>query len=149
MGSIGKGLAAGLVATIVLSIIMVIKAQAGLLPAFNAIQMIAGILGAPLIAGWIGHFAIGVVLWGVLFALLYPMLPGGNGMGKGLVFGVLAWLAMMIIFMPVAGAGFFGLAIGLPVVVATLVLHLIYGAVLGATYAALGGGSAARLQQAR
>jgi len=40
----------------------------------------------------------------------------------------------MITFMPLAGHGLFGLALGVQAVVATLVLHLIYGATLGIGY---------------
>lgn len=137
MGQIGKGIVAGFIATVVLSIIMVIKAFMHVLPAFNAIEMIHGITGGPLIMGWVGHFVIGALIWGTLFALLYGALPGSNAFVKGLTFSVLAWLAMMIIFMPVAGAGFFGLVIGWPVVLVTLLLHLIWGAVLGLSYARL------------
>ena len=36
-----------------------------------------------------------------------------------------------------AGAGLFGLQIGIAVPIATLVLHIIFGAVLGAVYGAL------------
>jgi hypothetical protein len=42
---------------------------------------------------------------------------------------------MMIIFMPLAGHGLFALSLGPQATVATLVLHLIYGAVLGVAYA--------------
>lgn len=139
MANLGKGILAGLIATVVLSIVMIIKTFMHLLPAFNAIEMIHSIVGGLLVDGWIGHFVIGVLVWGLLFSLLYDRLPGSSGVSKGLVFAIGAWLAMMIVFMPAAGAGFFGLAIGAPVVLATLVLHLIYGAVLGGSYAGLGG----------
>lgn len=135
MGQIGKGIVAGFIATVVLSIMMAIKAFMHVLPAFNAIEMIHGLTDGPLIMGWVGHFVIGAVIWGTLFALLFGVLPGRSAFAKALVFSVLAWLAMMLVFMPVAGAGFFGLAIGLPVVIATLVLHLIWGGVLGLSYA--------------
>ena len=52
-----------------------------------------------------------------------------------LVFGALAWLAQMIFFMPLAGNGLFALSLGPQATVATLVLHLIYGAALGVAYA--------------
>jgi hypothetical protein len=42
---------------------------------------------------------------------------------------------MMVIFMPLAGHGLFALALGHQATAATLVLHLIYGAVLGVAYA--------------
>lgn len=137
MGQIGKGIVAGFIATVVLSIIMVIKAFMHILPAFNSVEMIHGLTGGPLIMGWVGHFVIGALVWGTLFALLFGVLPGRNAIAKALGFSVLAWLAMMLVFMPVAGAGFFGLAIGLPVVIATLVLHLIWGVALGASYVRL------------
>ena len=56
---------------------------------------------------------------------------------KGLIFGALAWLAMMIIFTPLAGHGLFALSVGPQATVATLALHLIYGAVLGGVYGLL------------
>ena len=44
-------------------------------------------------------------------------------------------LAMMIVFMPLGGHGPFALSLGPHAVVAMLVLHLVYGAVLGVVYA--------------
>jgi len=41
---------------------------------------------------------------------------------------------MMIVFMPLGGHGPFALSLGPQAVVATLVLHLVYGAVLGVVY---------------
>ncbi len=60
--------------------------------------------------------------------LLVPYLPGGSYMLKGMTFGVAAWLLMMV--MPMANVGLFGMMA--PVM--TLMLHLIFGAVLGAAY---------------
>lgn len=132
-----KGIVAGFIATVVLSILMIVKAFSHWLSAFNAIEGIHRLTGGPLVMGWVGHFAIGSILWGVLFAVLYSRLPGGQGWVRGVVFGLMAWLAMMLLFLPVAGYGFFGLAIGWPVAGLTLVLHVIYGAVLGSAYATL------------
>ena len=44
---------------------------------------------------------------------------------------------MMLAVMPMAGAGFFGMNLGMVAPIMTLVLHVIYGAVLGGVYAAL------------
>jgi hypothetical protein len=41
---------------------------------------------------------------------------------------------MMIVMMPMAGAGFFGQVLGIAAPVMTLMLHLVFGAVLGAVY---------------
>ncbi len=137
MQTIPRGIVAGLVATGVLSLIMILKAALGLWPQINVIAQLASLLGAPMLLGWLAHFVIGTLLWGIIFALVYPQLPGRGAVAKALVLSVAAWLAMMIVFMPAAGAGFFGWAIGPSAAVATLVLHLIWGAVLGATFARL------------
>jgi len=140
MGNIGHGIVAGFVATVVLSVLMLIKAGLGMLPEMNAIRMLAqmgnqyvGLPAAPAL-GWLAHFLIGAILWGVLFAALVRHLPGALWL-RGVLFSIGAWLLMLIIVMPMAGAGFFGLGIGVGAPVATLVLHLVFGAVLGATYA--------------
>ncbi|MEX0627252.1 MAG: hypothetical protein WD230_01325 [Cucumibacter sp.] len=44
---------------------------------------------------------------------------------------------MMILPLPMAGAGFFGLNLGIGAPIATLVLHIIFGIVLGGTYGSL------------
>jgi Family of unknown function (DUF6789) len=131
-----KGVVAGFVATLVLSVLMILKARMGLLPGFNVIAMLAKLsgTGSPAI-GWASHFAIGTVLWGVLFAWLDPTLPGGAHWVKGVIFGCGAWLLMMVLFMPLAGAGIFATGLGPMVAVMTLVLHITFGAVLGAVYA--------------
>lgn len=140
-----NGLIAGLTATVVLSLLMILKAAMGLMPAVNAIQMLAHIgavyLHTPAvpILGWIAHFAIGTVLWGLVFSATHGAWPGAAAV-KGIAFSIVAWLLMMLIVMPLAGAGLFGLRIGPPAAVATLVLHIVYGAVLGIVYAKLTAG---------
>lgn len=143
MNKIGQGMVAGFIATIVLSALMLLKSGMGMLPQLNAIQMqtqmLNNFLGTPAtpVVGWISHFIIGTVVWGGLFAALNHRIPGKNELNKGLIFSVCAWLLMMLLVMPMAGAGFFGLNIGVMAPIATLVLHLIFGAVLGYAYAKL------------
>jgi uncharacterized membrane protein YagU involved in acid resistance len=141
-GMIGSGIAAGFVATVVLSAMMPIKHYMGLLPQLDPIEDIVHVadhltgMTLPLPFGWIGHFVLGTVVWGIIYAALQASLPGAPVV-KGLIFGALAWLAMMIIFTPLAGHGLFALSLGPQATVATLVLHLIYGAVLGGVYGLL------------
>lgn len=143
MNKYARGIIAGFVATMVLSILMLIKSMMGLMPELNLIAMLTGMahqsMGLPAtpVVGWIIHFMIGTLLWGIVFALVYEPLPGNSPVAKGLVFSMFAWLLMMIIVMPMAGAGLFGMHLGLMAPVMTLVLHLIWGAVLGAVYGAL------------
>ena len=141
-GMIGRGIAAGFVATVVLSALMLVKHSMGLVPELDPIEDIVHVadhltgMTLPLPFGWIGHFVLGTVAWGIIYAALQASLPGAPVV-KGLIFGTLAWLAMMIIFTPLAGHGLFALSLGPQATVATLVLHLIYGAVLGGVYGLL------------
>ena len=131
--NIKAGLISGFVATIVLSVLMVMKAKMGVMPDLNAIKMLAGMMHAPLPMGWVAHFMIGTVVWGLLFAALVDRLPGGV-MASAIVFSIAAWLMMMLGPMPMAGAGLFGMHIGMMAPVATLMLHIIWGVVLGFSY---------------
>lgn len=139
---VSKGMLASLTGTIVLSAIMVMKQVAGMVPQMNPIADLAGIAhdltglpNAPMV-GWVLHFGIGVFIWGTLFAVLHQRIPGSN-LIKGVLFGIGAWLLMMGIFLPMAGQGLFGMSIGMVVPVMALMLHLVYGAVLGTAFGRL------------
>jgi uncharacterized membrane protein YagU involved in acid resistance len=132
--SIGRGVLAGIAATVVLSVLMVMKAAMGLMPELNPIAMISNMLGMPMPVGWVMHFMIGII-WGIAFALTSRMFPGAFWL-RGMLFSIAPWLVMMIVMMPMAGAGLFGMNLGMPAPVMTLMLHLIFGAVLGAVYGA-------------
>jgi hypothetical protein len=130
-----KGIAAGIVATVALSVLMVLKQQMGLVPQLNPIEMLTGLAGASTPAmGWLLHFLIGTVVWGTLFLFLDASLPQNSHWINGILLGISAWLLVMIAVMPLAGAGLFGLAFGAITPIVTLVLHVIYGAVLGGIY---------------
>jgi hypothetical protein len=86
--------------------------------------------------------AIGANLaMGIVFALLYayvvePRLTGPSWW-KGVRFSLIPWLLSLIVFFPLMGVGLFGVDIGagpLPIL-GNLILHLVYGAILGAAYA--------------
>ena len=139
MRSIGKGLLASLAATVALSILMVFKAMMGLMPELDLQKMIAGMMGSPdtPAVGWVIHFMIGVVVYGVAMALLDEHLPGNSRTTHGVILAFIGWLIMMVMMMPMAGAGMFGMKMGVMAPMMTLVLHLIFGAVLGWTYGKL------------
>ena len=140
MGHLKNGFIAGFAATLALSAIMVMKTSMGLMPDLNPIQMLEQMmhsrLGLPAtpIMGWIMHFAIGTVLWGGIFSMIISFIPGKSFVAKGIIFATGAWLLMMLIPMPMSGAGLFGINIGPMAPVMTLVLHWIWGIVLGATF---------------
>ena len=78
---------------------------------------------------------------GLVFALIYarffaPLLSGPPAW-SGMRFALIPWLLSLVVFLPLMGVGFFGIGIGagpLPIL-GNLILHLVYGAVLGAAYA--------------
>lgn len=136
MSKLGKGMVAGLVATVVLSALMVLKAMMSFMPELDLPKMIAGMMGMPGMpaVGWLVHFMIGVVIYGAAMAVLNARLPGTSAITHGVIIGILGWLVMMVALMPMAGAGLFGMKLGVMAPMMTLALHLIFGAVLGWYY---------------
>ena len=135
--NIFKGMVAGFVATVVLSALMVTKSMMGLMPELDVIAMLSKMMGgSSATMAWIAHFMIGTVVLGGLFAWLDPYLPGKRHWLKGIAFGIGAWLLMMVAVMPMAGAGLFGMNFGIMAPGMTMVLHIIFGAVLGVVYGA-------------
>src|SRR5262245_1115118 len=132
-----RGMLAGLVATLVLSGILLIKQQMGLWPEVNIIRLLINLGSIQLVAAWMDHFIVGVVVWGLMFGAFDAMWERGAYWLKGLIFGAFAWLLMMILFMPLAKAGWFGTRIGPAAAFVTLGMHLVYGLVLGLAYGML------------
>lgn len=136
MNKVINGILAGLAATVVLSMLMVMKAKMGLMPDVNVIAMLASKMGGNIMMGWVAHFMIGVIGYGLAYALVFSELPFGNHTTRGIALGATGWLVMMVAVMPMMGAGLFGLAMpsAIMVPVATLMLHIVFGAVLGFVY---------------
>lgn len=135
MGDVSKGVEAGFIATIVISLLMLVQQAAGVAPAFNLITLITAATNMPdyVAISWIVHFVVGVGLWGVGFAAFSPHLPGPHWL-RGLIFGAFAWFVMMVVFLPAAGMPVFAKGLGTTIPVVALMLHLVYGAVIGESY---------------
>ena len=85
------------------------------------------------------HFLVALVLAAVYGRYAEPALSG-PGWRRGALFSLLPWLVSVLVVLPLGGGGLFGLALGagpLPAL-GNLVLHLVYGATLGAIYGPLG-----------
>jgi len=135
-----KGIIAGFVGTVVLTLLMMMKKKMGVMPGLDPVGMMADMVAQNLgmaknmVIGWVMHFGVGSVAWGGAFAVLNDKIPGKSQMSKGVVLGIGAWFLMMIGPMPISGSGLFGMGIGPMAPVMTLVFHLVFGAVLGLTY---------------
>ena len=133
-----RAILAGIIATIVLSLLLIAQTYFGVLPEFQLIaewQKLLASVGLPSDPAWawVANSLVGAVFYGIVFAALEPILPG-SGLSEGLAFGVIAWLVMMLVFMPLAGYGFFAVVLGAPVIFGTLAVHLVYGAAIGIAY---------------
>jgi hypothetical protein len=77
------------------------------------------------------------IFWAVIYGWLFVGRLPGRGWQRGMLFSLVPWLLSLVVFFPLVGAGFFGLDLDagpLPAL-GNLVLHLVYGATLGITYA--------------
>ncbi len=140
MFNILRGLIAGAVATFVAAIVILIKNALGINPTLSTMPLLAdavtnrdALIVSPLL-GWVMHFVIFTILWSFVFALLAGKGSSYRPRTFSLLFSLFAWLIMMMVLMPWAGNGLFGLEAGLSTPVITLVLHLVWGWVLGFIY---------------
>jgi len=133
---------ASIIATILASALLYLNASMHVFPAANLLVLIEAFnarFGLPDTdrAAWVTHLILGVVVFGLLFAVLRPILPG-RGTVTGLWFGGLIWLLMMVTFMPLTGNEIFARNLGTAVAAMALGFNLLYGAVLGMCYTAFG-----------
>src|SRR6266487_4566477 len=69
MGNALKGIIAGFVATLILSGLMLLNSTMDLMPQINIVRMLANLATLSTTAAWMDHFIVGVVIWGLLFAV--------------------------------------------------------------------------------
>lgn len=122
-----RTLLAGLAATLVMTVIMLMAPAMGL-PPMNVGAMLGSVMGGSLILGWMGHFLIGAGLAVGYAALFAERLPG-SPMLRGAIFSLLPWLMAQVIVMPMMGMGLFSGSIS--AAGGSLIGHVVYGLVLG------------------
>lgn len=125
----------GVVATLVMSAIMIAGMLTGLSPIPKPIPAaIVGKLLGPGLAKPV-LMAIAAILhlgYGGFWAGVLAAVTRRVTVWKGLGLGVALWLVMQVAVLPWLGWGFFGAGETPKIAVATLVLHLVYGATFGA-----------------
>ncbi|UOM33418.1 DUF6789 family protein [Acuticoccus sp. I52.16.1] len=138
-----RAIFAAVIATLVAAGLIYLNGQMAALPPFPLlaeIQTFNARIGMPAsdLAAWAAHAILGILVYGVIFALIQPILPG-RGLGEGLVFGFITWLAMMVVFAPLTGHELFMRDLDPVLIALSLVFNLVYGAALGIAFAAAGG----------
>ncbi|WP_300264873.1 DUF6789 family protein [Bradyrhizobium sp.] len=142
---IWKSIAAGMCGSLAHGGLMFLKERMGWLPGFqpyqdlqHALSVVVGSSVQPALL-WLLSFVNGTLIIGLVFATIYPWLPGRSGAAKGLALGAIGWLAMGLVFFPLLGRGWFASDAGLGLRPAgfSLVMVLAYSVFLGIAYAAL------------
>lgn len=137
----GRALFAGIIATAIVSALIYVNVSMGFVPQLDMLSEIRAFnarLGLPSTetAAWVTHVTVGILVYAVAYAALEPILPGG-AVSSGLFFGLVAFVVMMVSFMPLAGRELFAQDLGPEAIGAALAFNLVYGGVLGATYGLL------------
>jgi uncharacterized membrane protein YagU involved in acid resistance len=127
---IGRGVAAGIIATLAMTTVGLWAGPLVGIPAMNPAWMLASAMGGSAVLGWAGHLMIGAVL-ALLYAGAADRLPG-PGAVRGALFGIGPFLLAQVVVIPMMGMPVFS---GSAVLAGgSLIGHLVYGAVLGAVY---------------
>ena len=128
--NITKYFLAGIVGTIVMTIVMIMAPNLGM-PEMAPWKLLAGAMGVPIVVGWIMHFMMGILFalgYGYVFA---PNVQINNLWLKGIVFGIAAVILAQI------GMKVMGMILTMPPVdgtmqmraVAMLIGHIVFGVV--------------------
>jgi hypothetical protein len=128
-----KSMAGGLAGTVVMSMMMRFVAPMMLGHPMDIAAMLGNMMGGSYALGMAAHLMNGIVIFPLAYAFLaFRYLPGPPAL-RGMMFGAILWLIAEVMVMPMAGAGFFSSEIGgAKAVMAALMGHLVYGALLGA-----------------
>ncbi len=127
-----KAILGGAVGTVVMTLMMYFVAPMMLGQPMDVAAMLGGVLGGSWAMGLLMHLINGSVIFPLIYAyVLYRVLPGDPWV-KGTTFGLLLWFLSQAFVTPMMGGGFFSAkAGGLMAVMASLIGHVVYGALLG------------------
>jgi hypothetical protein len=127
-----KAILGGLAGTVVMSLMMRFVAPMMLGHPMDIAGMLANMMGGVWAVGMAIHLMNGIVIFPLVYAFIaFRYLPGPPVL-RGLLWGTVLWLAAETMVMPMAGSGFFSSEIGgAKAVMAALMGHLVYGALLG------------------
>ena len=121
---IKKAFLSGIIATAVMSALIFISHSLGF-PRMPVWEILANAFGIPVLAGWIIHFLIGILLAGIYTLFFKKRLPG-NYVLKGMIFSLFPFFLAQVFSL-------FSGKISLILTLGSLIGHLVYGFVLGLT----------------
>ncbi len=128
------GIIAGLIAVLATTAVNILGRLIGVLPEPLDLKYMSELFidpaSTPTSAFWVGMFLhiLDGILVGVIYIWLIKRPTPLNGVGFSLIF---VWLTMMLILLPARGRGVFGFSTGPMMPVATLLLTILYGAIVG------------------
>ena len=125
MGDFKKAIIGGIFATAVMSLLIIVSPFLGF-QRISVWEIIANVIKAPIIFGWVIHFLIGI-----FFALIYAFLLRKKIFGKikipaikGMFFGFLIFIFAQIF-------AFLRSGLNLELLLGSFIGHIIYGFILG------------------
>jgi uncharacterized protein DUF6789 len=128
---VGRAIAAGAVGTAAMTMLMLGAPLMGM-PKMLIGEMLGSFLHIGSAAGWAMHVVIGLVLALIYAGWFATRLPGGPVL-KGALYGSGVFLVAQLVVTPMMGGGVFSGG-NMPMIVGSLMGHLVYGALVGAVY---------------
>jgi hypothetical protein len=130
VSELAKAGAVGVVTALLLTGVLVATMKFGVSPMPKPLGLAFAetVLGRalPLPVGLLFHIVY-VAFWSMAYVSLYR---DDLSLTKALVLGGLLWIAVLLVFFPIVGWGFLGLAIGPKLIVASLVPHVLFAVFL-------------------
>jgi hypothetical protein len=141
-----SGVLSAFAGSVAMAALIVLAGAIDLTPRSGTIPALSSAVGAASMpaAGWFAFFILFTLLWGCLYGAWGPRIPGRSATTRGLLFGFVAWLVMMLVIMPLAHLGWFASEAGVGTAIWSLFIHLVYGVVLASFFAWLTQRHAAR-----
>ena len=131
---ISKSILAGVIGTALMSLVMFVAPMMGI-PKMSPPNILAGMTGMPIIAGWVMHFMIGIIFAFAYTYLFAPKVKISNLFLKGAVFGFVVFIFAQIML------AIMGVMLPMPKMEGSIMLimtgsvigHVIYGMAVSKT----------------
>ncbi len=129
--NLGRGLLAGAAGTAAITMLMLGAPLMGM-PKMPIGEMLGRFLHIGSAAGWAMHVVIGLLLALIYAGWFATRLPSGPAL-RGAIYGSGVFLVAQIVVTPMMGGGVFSGG-NMPMIVGSLMGHLVYGALVGLIY---------------